>query len=189
MENSYDDFRTRLLKSERFNPELKEKYNREVHMLFEKKLTAPKKWAMMTLIAVMLVQAGFFLYAIITFGSLPFLGRVGFGVGMLFSLSFAILLFSIVKRGKINIKSDSNRYTGLIWVFLVIMITLFMLITGNMHDTAKGIFMVLNGLVFLIFGVVFLLQNTINQANLNLQEKLLEIEFRLAEMKEMIEKK
>lgn len=189
MENSHDNFRARLLKSERFNPEFKEKYNREVAMLLEKKLTAPRKWAMITLIAVMLGQAAFFLYAVIAFSALPLLGHIGFGVGVLFSLSFAVLLFSIVRRGSINIKSDSNWYAGLIWVFLVIMITLFMLLAGSMHDTARGISMVLNGLVFLIFGVVFLLQNTITQANLKLQEKLLEIEFRLAEMKEIMERK
>ncbi len=189
MENMQDNFRNKLLESERFNLELREKDNREVHMLLEKKLSTPRKWAMMTLIAVMLGQAAFFLYAVIAGGELPLLARVGFGVGVLFALSFAALLFSIIRRGSINIKSDSNWYAGIIWVFLVIMITLFMLLAGGMHDTARGISMVLNGLVFLIFGVVFLLQNTITQANLKLQEKLLEIEFRLAEMKEMMERK
>ncbi|MFA6472087.1 MAG: hypothetical protein WCU00_08615 [Candidatus Latescibacterota bacterium] len=189
MENTHDNFRNKLLESEHFTPELKEKYNREVHMLFEKKLTAPRKWFMTAIIAVMLGQAAFFLYAVIAFSELPFLARAGFGVGILFALSFAGLLFSIVRRGSINIKTDSNMYTGIIWVFMAIMITLFMLLAGNMPDTAKGISMVLNGVVFLIFGVVFMLQNTINQAQLKTQEKLLEIEFRLAEMKEILEKK
>ena len=189
MENMQDNFRKRLLESEHFNMELREKYNREVHMLLEKKLTAPRKWFMMAMIAVMLGQAAFFLYAVIAFSALPFLARVGFGVGILFALSFAVLLFSIVRRGSINIKSDSNWYAGIIWVFLVIMETLFMLIGGSMHDTARGISMVLNGLVFLVGGVVFILQNTITQANLKLQEKLLEIELRLAEIKEMMERK
>lgn len=189
MDNMHDNFRKRLLKSENFNKELREKYNREVHMLLEKKLTAPRKWFMTANIAMMLGLSAFFLYKMIAFSALPFLARVGFGVGVLFALSFAVLLFSIVRRGSINIKSDSNWYAGLIWVFLVIMITLFMLIGGRMHDTARGISMVLNGLVFLVGGVVFLLQNTITQANLKLQEKLLEIELRLAEMKEMMERK
>jgi len=188
MDNIQDNFRKRLLESEHFDSELREKYNKEVHMLFEKKLTAHGKWFLTALIAVTLVQAAFFLYAVITFSDLPCLARVGFGAGILFSLSFAALLFSIAKRGRFNLKTDSNFITGITWVFLVIMITIFMLISGNMHDTAKGISMVLNGLVFLIFGVVFLLQNTITQANLKLQEKLLEIEFRLAEMKEMMKK-
>jgi hypothetical protein len=189
MENMQDNFRKRLLESEHLNPELKEKYNREVLMLFEKKLSASRKWGMIALIAIMLGQAGFFIYADIAFKGLPLLAKIGFGVGVLFALSFAVLLFSIIRRGSINIKTDSNWYTGIIWVFLVIMITLFMLLAGNIHDTAKGMSLVLNGLVFLIFGVVFLLQNNINQASLKLQEKLLEIELHLAEMKEMMERK
>jgi hypothetical protein len=189
MEHLQDDFRKKLLDSEHFNPELREKYNREVHMLFEKKLSAPRKWFMTALIVIMLGQAACFLYAVIAFSELPLIGRIGFGVAVLFSLSFAVLLFSIIRRGSINIKSDSNWYTGIIWIFLVIMITLFMLLAGNMHDTARGMSIVLNGLVFLIFGVVFILQNNINQAQLKTQEKLLEIELRLAEMKELMEKK
>jgi low affinity Fe/Cu permease len=77
----------------------------------------------------------------------------------------------------------------MIWVFMVIMITLFMLVAGRIPDPARGMSLVLNGLVFLIFGVVFLLQNTINQAQLNTREKLLEVEMRLAELREAIEKK
>lgn len=189
MDNMQDNFRKRLLESEHFSPELKEKYNREVAMLFEKKLTAPRKWIMMGQIALMLGLAAFFLYKGIAFSELPIFARIGYGVGVVFALSFAVLLFSIIRRGSINIKSDSNWYVGLIWVFLVIMITLFMLIGARMHDTVRGVSMVLNGLVFLIGGGVVMLQNNIHQAQLKTQEKLLEIEFRLAEMKEIMERK
>ena len=99
MDNMQDNFRKRLLESEHFNMELREKYNREVHMLLEKKLTAPRKWFMTALIAVMLGQAALFLYVGIAFSALPLLARAGFGVGVLFALSFAVLLFSIVRKG------------------------------------------------------------------------------------------
>jgi hypothetical protein len=189
MENMKENFRKRLLESEHISPDLKEKYNREVHMLFEKKLTGPRKWFMTAMIAVMLGQAAFFLYAVIAFSELPFLARASFGVGVIFALAFAFLLFSIIRKGSMNIKTDSNTMTGITWGFLVIMITLFMLVSGGMHDTVRGVSMVLNGLVFLVFGVVFMLQNNINQASLKLQEKLLEIEFQIAEMKEMMQNK
>ncbi|MDP2981975.1 MAG: hypothetical protein Q8O92_01425 [Candidatus Latescibacter sp.] len=190
MDNMQDNFRKKLLESEHFNTELREKYNREVHMLFEKKLTAPRKWIMTAMIAVMLGQAALFLYAVIAGGELPLLARVGFGVGVIFALSFAALLFSIVRKGSFNEKKDSNAGVGMVWVFMIIMITLFMIVAGNMRDQVRGIAMVLNGLVFFnIFGVVGMLQNNINQATLKLQEKLLEIELRLAEMKEIMERK
>jgi hypothetical protein len=143
----------------------------------------------MAVIVMLLAQTAFFGYAIIFLKGLPILGKIGFGVSILFTVSFIIFLARIIRRGSINIKTDPNIYVGIIWIFLVIMITLFMLIAGRISDPARGMSMVLNGLVFLIFGVVFLLQNNINQAQLKTQEKLLEIELRLVEMREAMEKK
>jgi low affinity Fe/Cu permease len=108
---------------------------------------------------------------------------------VLFSLSFALLLASVLRRGSYNLKTDSNTMMGITWVFLVIMITLFMIIAGRIPDPARGISMVLNGLVFLTFGVVFILQNQINQARLKTHEKLLEIELRIVELAEKLDTK
>jgi hypothetical protein len=170
-------------------PALRERYEWEVQMLLEKKLTAPRRWGIIALIIVMLAQTAFFGYAIIAFTGLPVLGRIGFGVGVLFSLSFAVLLASVLRRGSYNIKTHPNVIVGITWVFLVIMITLFMIIAGRITDPARGMSMVLNGLVFLTFGVVFLLQNNINQAQLKTQEKLLEIELRIVELAEKLDTK
>lgn len=187
--NSHEQFRDRLVGSDRITPPLREQYEREVRMLLEKKLTAPRKWGMIAVMVMLIAQAAFFFYAVFFLKELPLLGKIGFGVGILFAASFFILLARIIRRGSINVRTDSNTYTGMIWVFMVIMITLFMLVAGRIPDPARGMSLVLNGLVFLIFGVVFLLQNTINQAQLNTREKLLEVEMRLAELREAIEKK
>ena len=53
-------------------------------------------------------------------------------------------------------------------------------------DNITGLRMILSGLVFLVAGAVFLLQNTIAQAELKSREKLLEIEYRLAELTEAL---
>lgn len=187
--NEHNSFRERLLESEKMTPALRERYEREVQMLLEKKLTAPRRWGIIALIIVMLAQTAFFGYAIIAFTGLPVLGRIGFGVGVLFALSFAVLLLSILRRGSVNVKTHPSVIVGITWVFLVIMITLFMLIAGRITDPAWGMSMVLNGLVFLTFGVVFLLQNQINQAQLKTHEKLLEIELRIAEIAEKLDTK
>jgi hypothetical protein len=186
--NEHTTFRERLMDMEPMTPSLRERYEREVGMLLEKKLTTPHKWGMMAVIVMLLGQVVFFGYAIFASHELPLLGRIGFGVGVLFALTFTALLVSVLRRGSYNIKTYPNAITGITWVFLVIMITLFMLVAGRISDPARGMSMVLNGLVFLTFGVVFLLQNTINQAQLKTQEKLLEIELRIAELAEKFEK-
>ncbi len=182
-------FRERLVDHEPMTPSLRERYEREMHMMLEQKLTAPRRWGIYALIVFLLAQTAFFLYAIITLDGLPVLGKVGFGVAVLFSLSFVALLAHVLKRGSVNIKTHPSAITGIMWVFLVIMITLFMLIAGHITDPAKGMSIVLNGLVFLIFGVVFFLGNLINQAQIKTQEKLLEIELRIVELHELAEKK
>jgi hypothetical protein len=182
-------FRERLLDAESVTPALRERYEREVHMLLEKKLTAPWKWGIIALTICALAQAAFFVYATLIFKGLPVLAKIGFGVGVLFSLAFAVLFVNVLMRGSYNIRTHANAMTGITWVFLVIMITLFMLLAGSVSDPAKGLSMVLNGLVFLIFGVVFLLSNTIQQTHLRTQEKLLEIELRIAELAEGLAKK
>ncbi len=182
-------FRDRLLDRESMTPSLRERYEQEVHMMLEKKLTAPRRWGIYALIVFLLAQAAFFLYAIVALDGLPPLGKIGFGVGVLFAMSFIAVLIHVLKRGSVNIRTHPSAITGIMWVFLVIMITLFMLIEGHISNPARGMSMVLNGLVFLIFGVVFMLQNTINQAQIKTEEKLLEIELRIAELRELIEKK
>ena len=46
-----------------------------------------------------------------------------------------------------------------------------------------------NGLSFLMYGMKFTLPDTIQQAHLKTQEKLLEIELRIVELKEVLDKK
>lgn len=181
-------FRERLLASESTTPALRERYEREVHMLLEKKLTAPRRWGIYAILAVLAAQVAIFGYALFIPEEFPILGRIGFGVGVLFALAFAAVLVSVLKRGSVNLKDHPNTMIGIMWGFLVIMITLFMLVAGRLSDPTTGISMVLNGLVFLTFGVVFFLQNTVNQAQLKTEEKLLEIELRIAELAELMKK-
>jgi choline-glycine betaine transporter len=182
-------FRDRLVAHESMTASLRERYEREMDMMLEKRLTAPRRWGIAALIVLLLAQATFFIYAIVTFSDLPVLAKTGFGVGVLFTLSFVALLTHVLRRGSVNIKTHPSAITNIMWVFLVIMITLFMLLAGQLSDPAKGMSIVLNGLVFVVFGVVFYLANLINQAQIRTQEKLLEIELRIAELREVTESK
>jgi hypothetical protein len=112
----------------------------------------------------------------------PIYGRVTFAAGALFSLAFAVLGFRVYKRGAIRLKSEGAVYSGLAWGLPVVMVTLFMMGAPN---NLIGLRMIVSGLVFLIGGAVFLLRYVIEQSELNTKEKLLEIEYRLAELAEL----
>jgi hypothetical protein len=156
--------------------------NQEVPAMYDKHLSPIRKWGAIALIPIMLAQTGFFVYALFAEWGLPLLAKAGFGLGIVFSLTFAVILARIVIKGSYNLKKDPNIITGVTWVFLVFMITIVMMLAGTLNDPVKGISMTLNTLVFLVFGVVFLLQNTIHQANLRTREKLREIESQLTEL-------
>lgn len=185
MNSNPNEFRERLLAAEKMNPT--RKYQEELHMLIEQKLTPAKKWAFRGSLA---LGIGF----TVIFGSaavwspreFPGLGRAGFILGAVFGLAWAVLVGWILQRGSINRRKDPTAMTGLVWGFTVVMITLFMLLGGQLSDRVIGIQMVVNGLVFLVMAVAFLLRNVIEQSELRTREKLLELECRLADISETL---
>ena len=96
-------------------------------------------------------------------------------------MGWAFLCFKIWRRGAIDLKVDAGIYTGLAWGLPVFLVTMFMVWAPN--DLA-GLRMILSGLVFLVMGAVFLIRNVVEQSELKTREKLLEVEYRLAELAE-----
>ena len=183
------NFSDRLLAMERANPDFREKYERGVKAMLEKRLTPVQKFVTGFMAVVCLAMFAFFTYAVLVItAGLPVLIRASFGVGALFSLAFLIFLVKIVLSGKMNLRTQPNTMTGLVWVFLVIMQTIFMTIGGKHPESVSSVFMVLYGLSFLVLGVAFLVTHRIEQSELNVKEKLLGIELRLAELCEKSEK-
>lgn len=183
MKKNENTFRERLLAAETLSPS--EQYQRELQALLEPKLTPGHKWATVGSLVMGLGFAGLFgTLAIVTARKLPWLASASFALGAIFGLAWAGLSAWILHRGTINRRTDPTAMTGMVWGFLVVMMTLFLLLAGQLPDPVKGLQMVLNGLVFLVMGAVFMIANRIEQAELRTKEKLLELEYRLAEMAE-----
>ncbi len=176
------DFRERLLKVEPMTPALKERYEQEIHAMLEKQLTGVRRWVWLgSAILGLGFLALFGTLAVITPAEFPVYGRVGFVLGALFGIGWAILGIKVFRRGSLDLKLDTRAATGLTWGFVVIMVTLFMVWAP---DSIMGLRMIVSALVFLVMGVAFLLRHVIEQAELKTREKLLEIEYRLAELAE-----
>lgn len=183
MNKNENTFRERLLAVETLSPS--DQYQRELQALLEPKLTPGSKWATVGSLVMGLGFAGLFgTLAIVTARGLPWLAIAVFALGAIFGLAWAGLSAWILHRGTINRRTDPTAATGMVWGFLVVMMTLFLLLAGQLPDPVKGLQMVLNGLVFLVMGAVFMIANRIEQAELRTKEKLLELEYRLAEMAE-----
>jgi hypothetical protein len=181
-----DSFRERLLRLEQVTPALKERYDKEVQAMLEKRITGISRWVvlgsavMSVVFAVLLV-----VWAIIPPAEeVPLPARIPVAVGALFSVGFAILLLRVFRRGSIDLKFDTSVYIGMVWVFAVLMVIMFMVMSLLAPDRIAGLWMMIFGLVVLVVGAVFLIRHVIEQSELKTREKLLEIEYRLAELAE-----
>jgi hypothetical protein len=88
-----------------------------------------------------------------------------------------------------NRRTQPTTLNGMMWGFIVIMQTMFLLIAGQNPNSVASVFMVLFGLTFFVGGVAGLIGHKIEQSELNMKEKMLGIELRLAEMAEKMEQK
>lgn len=177
-------FRDKLIESEPINPTFKQKYEREVKAMLEKKLTKIQKigYTFATLLGI-----GFtiiFATVAIIGTELPFLARLGFGFGAIFGLVWAGFTGWILKKGEINLKSHPTAMVGMTWGFTIIMVVIYMFLAPKAADPTKGIHMLIIGLIFLVQAAAFMISNRIDQAQLKTQEKLLELELRIAELAE-----
>lgn len=189
MNESKKTFRDKLLDMEIPNPALKEKYEREVRAMVEKKLTGVTKLAH---IGGLVMGLGFLIIfgtaAIIAPKEFPLWGRAIFALGAVFG--FIIIAFEawLLKKGTINLKTDDVAMAGLGWGFVVIVTTIVLVFSGKLPDPLIGIRMIVNLLVFEIAAGFMLNKAFLQRSELNMREKLLEIEHRLAEISEKIEK-
>ena len=180
-----DSFRERLLRLEQVTPALKERYDKEVQAMLENRITGTGRWALLggtvmnVVIAVLLVTL-----AIIPPAGVPLFARIPVAVAALFSVGFAILGLRVFRRGSWDLKFDTAVCIGMVWVFAVLMVIMFSVMSLLAPDRIAGLWMMIFGLVVLVVGAVFLIRHGIAQSELRTREKLLEIEYLLAELAE-----
>jgi hypothetical protein len=179
-----NDFRERLIRCESMTPAYRQKYEEEMRAMLEKKLTGVRRWVW-GLSAVMGVAFAvlFGTVAIVLPAEFPWEGRLGFAAGALFGIGWAVLGIRVFRRGSIDLKFDTGAAAGMAWGLPVVLVTLFMV---SAPEDIIGLRMILCGLVFLVMGAAFLIRHVIELSELKTREKLLEIEYRLAELAERI---
>ncbi|MBU0533811.1 MAG: hypothetical protein KJ887_03295 [Candidatus Omnitrophica bacterium] len=191
--NAYQSFRDQLLESEQFNLSYKEKYEKEVQAMIERKLTGiiklPHIIGLITGLVLTIFFGAFAIIVPILEKGFPFQGRFICAMGAVFGLITVIVEGRILKKGTINLKKDYLSRAGLDLVVLGILAILVFVISGGLLDRLMGVQM----LALLLFGevavAVAMLQAVIVRSELNTREKLLGIEYRLAELAEQITKK
>lgn len=175
--------RDRLLDMEKRNSDLEEQFKKEMKKMLEKKLTPFGKiaWALVSLFSA--ANVIIFSYIAIISQNLPWLVRIGFIQGAVFSAAWVVLGIWSLKKGSINLFHHENAIHVIVFLF-VLLLLINMLIFGSYHaDKTKGIQMILSGAVFfLIFGIPALFNLRINRTEASFKEQLLKIELKIAEL-------
>ena len=190
MNNIGTEFRNRLVAMEQTTPSLEENYRKEIKAMYEKKLTRPMKlsWIGSGILGIGFVVLGGTM-AIIAPEGFPIVSRLMFVAGAVFGLAWAIMAAAIVKRGSINFKSHGKAAAGVPWCFIVLLTTVTLVQAANHPDRIVGVYRICAMLPFLIMGSIFMINYQIEKSELKTNEKLLEIELRLAELAKKLEGK
>ena len=153
--------------------------------MLEKRLgTASRaEWIFWTLFGLSLATL-FGYVAIWSYGDLPLWGTGTFALSAVFGLIYAGISAWIAYSGRLLVNIQPPAMAGLSWGFTVIVVTIFLV---AMPDSIAGVRALVGGLVFLVMAAVFLLASRTEQAELRTKEKLLEIEYRIAELSEKLD--
>jgi len=167
------------------NPTLQERYESEVEAMIEKQLVGREKAGhILGLVLGLGFLIGFGNVAIFMSDGLPLFARASFILGSLFGGAFAAMEVVILRKGTINLKTDSMAAAGAVWGFVVIIMTIFLLNADKFPDPTR---MLAAMIIFEIMAGLQLLKAIVERSEVKTQEKLLEIEYQIAALAEKLE--
>ncbi|BBO34485.1 hypothetical protein [Lacipirellula parvula] len=182
--NNDRPFSQRLLAVEPLPPASRQQLEQELSAMFQRELSTPRR-LFFGAVAIGGVISGLVCAALaLTEPDLPPLPRTALAVGSLFGVAWAVVAARIGWRGALDLKADARRIAVMAWTFTVLMMTFFLIAGMSARDPAQGMRMIVGGLPLLIGAGVYWLNYRIENAELNAQEKLLEVELRLATLSE-----
>ncbi len=176
--------RDRLCELEPQNPLLRARYAKELQAMLEKKLSLPMK-VFLGLVTVASIAIAIFLGTLaLIHDELPPLARAGLAGGVVFALAWAGLAAWTLRRGSLPLRTQPAALAVLAWIFAVLLETCFLLLAPEFPDHFQALLALFCGLVLLIGAGVTMVCTRVQQAELRMQESLLRLEYRLAEISE-----
>jgi hypothetical protein len=173
--------RDRLLAVGSPSADFQTQFQKEIRSMFIRKLSAPRRMFFYFVAVGASISALVCGSLALTEPQLPPMARFGLATGVLFGLSWVIAIVSILRRGEIDLKRDGRRIAQMVWVFTLLMSIFFCVVGMSRPDKPLGVLLMLQSLVFLISAAVYWLNHRIEESELNVKEKLLELELHLAE--------
>lgn len=169
--------RERLLAQDAENPALRADYERKLNAMLEVPLSRTRRVSL-ALVAVGAVATAGLVVSLLLTESMPWRARSGLGAGVAFAAAWTVYAVRILRRGTYRRKADSTTAAGMAYLFTLVMAVLFALLQKDPDPFVTVCFL------FLLPAAVILLRTVVEQAELRTQERLLELEYRLARLGE-----
>jgi hypothetical protein len=196
MNQSNKTFSDKLLDVEKPSTTYKEQFERQVQAVFEKKLNYPSRVGLAVLGIVGLLIAipcGEMAFSSMS-NELALFVLIVYISGMVLAIAWAILIGWIAVRGRLNLRIQLSRIVtigiALGFFFMLDFTGRFVLpLAREDHRSIFGTLLVLIGFFFIVIFVLCLILRILYRTEFKTYEKLLKVEYRLAELAEKIEAK
>jgi len=184
MSGNNENLRERLLSLEPLDPELHDRYQKEMEKMFTQEITGMRKvggWARDMLLLIL----GFALIG----GALlnkPFLmppaGRWLWVFAGVLNIGIALMGIRITLKKKMDLRKDSNLIARLGFAGLFVL-SFALLFVGFMSKNLMDLVTIAPmSLLFIILAILLSVDNRVQQSELNIREKLLEMQLQLSEL-------
>jgi cation transport ATPase len=172
--------REHLLALEPEDPALRAEYERRLNAMLEVPLTTTRRVSTIA-VAVVATAMGVLFVALVATESVPWKTQGAFALGLLFAAGWVAYAVRILRRGTYHRRTDSTTAANMVWVFTVLTAVAFALAAPRRDP------FVIFGFLFLLPAAVILLRTVTEQSELRTQERLLELEHKLARLAETLE--
>jgi hypothetical protein len=190
-----NNFSDQLLSMEQVNPAFQERYEKEIKKMLEKTLTPIQRISFAISGVLTAAMACLFAYLAI-FGTtvkgpetMASVTRAVLVAATVFCVLWAVISWKIVSAGKMNRRSHPNILNSMTFILQMFIGTILLVAAGMHPNLVRSVYTAVFGSMMMLGGVAVLLVNRIEQSELNMKEKLLGIELRLAEIAEAQPKK
>ena len=173
--------RDHLVALEPEDPALRAEYERKLNAMLEVPLS-PARRAMLIAVGVASVASLVLFVSLLATETLPWKVRGVFAGGVVFAGCWIAYVLRILRRGAYRRKTDPRIAAAMGWAFTIITATAFALLSPRQDP------FVMFSFLFLLPAAVMLLGTQTEQAEIRTQERLLELEYRLARLAEALEK-
>jgi hypothetical protein len=183
------NFADQLIAAQHVEPTLRQRYEQEMKTMLEQPLTKTRKMSFILSAVVCTVMMVMLTIAALSSHRAPIGVRIGVGLGAVYAAGWLLMTLRILRRGTFHVRGDARLMSSWPWIFTVALMTLMLLMTGQRADSVRSVWLVLFALTFLLMASVFLIQHAIGEARLKLEERLLEVQLRVAELAEEMKRR